>query len=131
MSAPPPPPPSWECHLHLTNDPRAPRIARHTIRRALLDYAHTTELADTAELLTSELVANAVKHSDGPVAVRLRTHDGVVRIGVLDNHPELPTPLRTTPNEDFGRGLFLVQALATAWGRYPLTDSKVVWFELA
>ncbi|WP_327431325.1 ATP-binding protein [Streptomyces sp. NBC_01236] len=134
---PPVPPGAWACHLHLTNDPRAPRIARHTVRLALLAYACTPELTDTAELLTSELVSNAVKHSDGPVSVRLRTRGGVVRVGVMDNHPELPDPLPRTPDEDFGRGLFLVDALADTWGRYPLLAHprtagwKVVWFELA
>ncbi|GAB2984167.1 ATP-binding protein [Streptomyces pseudoechinosporeus] len=131
------PTPTWECHLHLTNNPRAPRIARRTIRTALLDYNCSLELADTAELLTSELVSNAVKHSDGPVTVRLHTRAGVVRIGVMDDHPELPGPLPCTPDEDFGRGLYLVDALADSWGRYPITDRsrtpgwKVVWFELA
>ncbi|GGL07213.1 ATP-binding protein [Streptomyces flaveus] len=131
------PAPTWECHLHLTNNPRAPRIARRTIRTALLDYNYSLELADTAELLTSELVSNSVKHSDGPVAVRLRTRAGVVRIGVMDDHPELPAPLSCTPDEDFGRGLYLVEALADSWGRYPLPNRsrtpgwKVVWFELA
>ena len=130
-------PPTWECHLRLTNDPRAPRIARRTIRTALQDYDCTPELADTAELLTSELVSNAVKHSDGPVTVRLRTRAGTVRIGVTDNHPELPDALPCTPDEDFGRGLFLVTALADTWGRHPLparsgaVGGKVVWFELA
>ncbi|WP_033323652.1 ATP-binding protein [Streptomyces yerevanensis] len=128
---------TWECHLHLTNNSRAPRIARRTIRTALLDYNYSLELADTAELLTSELVSNSVKHSDGPVAVRLRTRAGVVRIGVMDDHPELPAPLPCTPDEDFGRGLYLVEALADCWGRYPLPNRsrtpgwKVVWFELA
>ncbi|PSM43859.1 ATP-binding protein [Streptomyces dioscori] len=132
----PPPPAAWGCHLHLTNDPRAPHIARHTIRTALRGYGCASELTDTAELLTSELVSNAVQHSDGPVTVRLRTRRGVVRIGVMDNHPELPDPLPCTTGQDFGRGLFLVDALADAWGRYPLaarsraTGWKVVWFEL-
>ncbi|MFF1357687.1 ATP-binding protein [Streptomyces sp. NPDC058297] len=128
---PPAPPGTWECHLHLTNNPRAPRIARHTIRMALLDYGCLPEIAATAELLTSELVSNAVKHSDGPVAVRLRTRTGMLRIGVMDNDPELPNPLPCTTDEAFGRGLFLVQALAADWGRYPVTDRKVVWFELS
>ncbi|MFJ2257725.1 ATP-binding protein [Streptomyces sp. NPDC087844] len=134
---PAPPPVAWECHLHLTNDPRAARIARQTIRTVLVGYGYASELADTAELLTSELVSNAVKHSDGPVTVRLRTRDGVVRIGVMDNHPELPGPLPCTPDQDFGRGLFLVEALADTWGRYHLPARsrtagwKVVWFELA
>lgn len=133
-----PDPHTWQCHLHLTNDPRAPHIARHTIRTALLGHARPRELADTAELLTSELVSNSVKHSDGPVTIRLRSRPDVVRVGVMDNHPELPDPLPCTDDQDFGRGLFLVEAMADAWGKYPvrgpspLSDGwKVVWFELS
>ncbi|MFD7710623.1 ATP-binding protein [Streptomyces sp. NPDC059785] len=129
---------NWECHLRLANDRRAPRIARRTVHIALTDYSYVRGVADTAELLTSELVANAVQHSDGPVTVRLRARPGVVRVGVMDNHPELPDPLPCTTDQDFGRGLFLVEALADRWGRYPLACQasaaagwKVVWFELA
>ncbi|MEW2398516.1 ATP-binding protein [Streptomyces sp. NPDC046862] len=132
-----PEPTPWECHLQLPNDPRAPRIARHTIRTALARYARPRELTDTAELLTSELVSNAVKHSDGPVSVRLRSRPDAVRIGVMDDHPELPDPLPCTTDQDFGRGLYLVEVLADAWGRYPVAIHsrtpgwKVVRFELS
>ncbi|MPY63220.1 ATP-binding protein [Streptomyces spongiae] len=107
------------------------------MRTALLGHSRPHELTDTAELLTSELVSNAVKHSDGPVTIRLRSRPDAVRIGVMDNHPELPDPLPCTTDQDFGRGLYLVEALADAWGRYPLTVHsctpgwKVVWFELS
>ncbi|GGZ51891.1 ATP-binding protein [Streptomyces bluensis] len=127
----------WECHLQLPNDPRAPRIARHTIRTTLLSHAHTPELTDKAELLTSELVSNTVKHSDGPVSVRLNSCPATIRVGVMDNHPELPSAVPSTSDQDFGRGLFLVDVLADTWGRYPLVPNsrtpgwKVVWFELS
>lgn len=127
-----PAPDRWECSLQLTNDPRAPRLVRRTVRGALLDFALGIELADTAELLTSELVANAVQHSDGPVLVRLGARKGTVRVCVWDNHPELPDPLPGGMDDTFGRGLFLVEQLSVTWGRYPLaTEGKVVWFELA
>ncbi|BBC33297.1 hypothetical protein SGFS_045910 [Streptomyces graminofaciens] len=132
-----PDPTPWHCHLELPNDPRSPHIARHTIRTTLLGYAQPPGLTDTAELLTSESVSNAVKHSDGPISIRLRAHHAAIRIGVMDNHPELPEPVSTTPDQGFGRGLFLVEALSDAWGRYPVTSHsrtpswKVVWFELS
>lgn len=135
-----PDPQPWECHLKLPNDLRALSIARHTIRTALLGYVHTPELTDTAELLTSEQVSNSVKHSDGPVTVRLRSRGTAVRVGVMDNHPELPDPLPCTTDQDFGPGLYLVESPADAWGRYPVVPAishsrapgwKVVWFELS
>lgn len=134
-----PDPQPWECHLKLPNDLRALSIARHTIRTALLGYVHTPELTDTAELLTSEQVSNSVKHSDGPVTVRLRSRGTAVRVGVMDNHPELPGPLPCTTDQD-GPGLYLVESPADAWGRYPVVPAishsrapgwKVVWFELS
>lgn len=48
------------------------------------------------KLFASELFSNSVKHSDGPVTVRLRSRGTAVRVGVMDNHPELPDPLPCT-----------------------------------
>lgn len=128
---------TWECRLDLPNDPRTPRVARHTIRAALLGHACSQDLTDTAELLTSELLSNAVKHSDGLITVTLRASPDRLHVAVLDNHPDLPSPLPSTTDHEFGRGLFLVDALADVWGRYPVTGDfrkrgwKVVWFELS
>ncbi|MFE5029722.1 ATP-binding protein [Streptomyces sp. NPDC056656] len=55
----------------------------------------------------------------------------MLRVGVMDNDPDLPDPLPCATEESFGRGLFLVQALAADWGRYPVTGRKVVRFELS
>ncbi|UUU31205.1 ATP-binding protein [Streptomyces sp. CA-210063] len=127
----------WECRLDLPNDPRTPHIARHTIRAALLGHACSQDLTDTAELLTSELLSNSVKHSDGLIVITLRTRHDHIHVAVMDNHPELPNPLPSTTDQEFGRGLFLVDALADVWGRYPVTGDfrrrgwKVVWFELS
>lgn len=102
------------------------------------DYGLAQQVTDTAELLTSELVGNAVLHADSAVYVRARAREGVLRVSVWDNHPELPEPLAVTSSDTFGRGLFLVRHLSRSWGRYPLgptahcgtAEGKVVWFEL-
>lgn len=133
------PPGEWECGLQLTNDPRAPRIARVTVRTAMLGYGLAQSVAETAELLTGELVGNAVQHAESAVYVRARAREGMLRVSVWDNHPELPEPLPLSTSDAFGRGLFLVQYLSRAWGRYSLgptthcgtAEGKVVWFELA
>ncbi|NUP18994.1 MAG: hypothetical protein HOZ81_23465 [Streptomyces sp.] len=55
----------------------------------------------------------------------------------MEDHPELSDALPCTPDQDFGRGRYLVQALADAWGRYPVNGHscgpvwKVLWFELS
>ncbi|MBU7596604.1 ATP-binding protein [Streptomyces sp. P38-E01] len=127
------PPDTWECSLQLTNNPRAVRIVRHSVRIALLTYDVCQSAVETAELLTSELVGNAVKHADSPIYVRARARDGIVRVSVWDSHPELPEPLPLTTTDPFGRGLYLVHHLSHNWGRYSLDSDpsgKVTWFEL-
>ncbi|ATL30028.1 ATP-binding protein [Streptomyces formicae] len=142
------PPHTWSYALHLPHDPRAPRIARMT-PRAVLPACGLAELADLAELLTSELVTNAYRHSEGPAALRLRGTDDPcgLRVSVWDTNPHIPSPfdkppgrrgpLRPVPHEsDSGRGLGLVAQWARAWGGHPLGDDlfgrggKLLWFEL-
>ncbi|MET7774501.1 ATP-binding protein [Streptomyces mirabilis] len=103
------------------------------------------QFADTAELLTSELVTNAYRHSTGPAALRLRALGSArLRVSVWDADPHIPPPfdqgsgsLHPVPVEaDGGRGLFLVCHYADAWGGYPLGDDpfgqggKLLWWEL-
>ncbi|MGW5868095.1 ATP-binding protein [Streptomyces sp. NPDC055239] len=154
VSPPQPPAPApWTYALHLPRDPRAPRIARTTLRSVLVTHG-LGELADTAELLTSELVTNAYSHSAGPAALRLRQLDRGrgLRVTVWDTDPHIPPPFdrgrgagvgtgaessRVAPvDRECGRGLFLVCHYADAWGGHPLGDDlfgrggKLLWFEL-
>ncbi|MBA4861296.1 ATP-binding protein [Streptomyces sp. PSKA54] len=142
----PSPPQAWSYALHLPHDPRTPRIARMTLRAVLPAYG-MGELLDIAELLTSELVTNAYRHTDGPAALRLRaTAPRGVRVSVWDTSPHIPAPFdrpsgRSSPQRpvlleaDGGRGLGLVQQWADNWGGLPLGDffgqgGKLLWFEL-
>jgi anti-sigma regulatory factor (Ser/Thr protein kinase) len=135
---------SWAYALQLPHDSRAPRIARVTLRAVLAGHG-LAQLTDIAELLTSELVTNAYRHSTGPAALRLRgLGDGRLRVSVWDANPYIPPPfdkgsgpVRLTPAEaDGGRGLFLVCHYADAWGGYPLGEGlfgcggKLLWCEI-
>ncbi|WP_327431079.1 ATP-binding protein [Streptomyces sp. NBC_01236] len=135
---------SWAYALQLLHDRLAPRIARATLRAVLAGHG-MTQLADTAELLTSELVTNAYRHSTGNATLRLRALGGArLRLSVWDANPHIPPPfdkrpgpLHSVPVEaDGGRGLFLVCHYADAWGGYPLGDDlfgrggKLLWCEL-
>lgn len=92
------------------------------------------ELADTAELLSSELVTNALLHTgQGAVFDAALTADLRLRIEVQDGAARLPGR-RRDPEAEYatsGRGLVLVEALADSWGVQLRGDGKVTWFELA
>ncbi|MER5782355.1 ATP-binding protein [Streptomyces mobaraensis] len=127
----------WEYTLQVPSDPMAPCIARRTLRTIFEEHGFL-ELADTAELLTSELVTNAYRYSDGPASVRVRRDGDRVRVAVWDTNPRMPA-LDVAPVADEaeqGRGLGLVQRCADSWGGFALRDQpqglvgKLIWFEL-
>ncbi|MFG1667962.1 ATP-binding protein [Streptomyces sp. Y7] len=127
----------WEYTLHIPNDVRGVTVSRRTLR-LILTLHGLVGLVDTAELLATELVANAVRHTKGPAALRVRWSAGVLRIGAWDADPEPPRPpqeLAALGEAEEGRGLALVRACADLWGWQPLTRhgnrGKYVWCELA
>ena len=136
--------PSWAYALQLPHDARAARIARVTLRAVLAGHG-MSQLQDNAELLTSELVTNAYRYSEGPAMLRLcGLARGRLRVSVWDANPHIPPPFDKEPGSlcavpaeaDGGRGLFLVCHYASAWGGYPLGDDlfgrggKLLWCEV-
>ena len=87
-------------------------------------------LCDTVALLVSEVATNALVHGNGDVQVRVLAEQGVLRVEVSDESPRLPVPRAAGPLEEGGRGLALVETLASAWGVQPEGSGKIVWFEL-
>jgi anti-sigma regulatory factor (Ser/Thr protein kinase) len=130
-------PETWDYTLYIPNDPRAVTICRRTLRLILTMHG-LIGLVDTAELLATELVANAVRHTKGPAALRVRRTESVIWIGAWDTDPAPPDPLRPldhpTELEEEGRGLALVRACAEVWGWQPSARfgnrGKFVWCEL-
>ena len=125
----------WEYALYIPNDIRAVTVARRTLRLILTMHG-LIRLTDTAELLAAELVSNAVRHTKGPAALRVRWTAGVLRIGAWDADPEPPeAPGELEVLGEEGRGLALVKACADLWGWQPLARNgnrgKYVWCELA
>ncbi|WP_435611561.1 ATP-binding protein [Streptomyces sp. bgisy159] len=130
-------PDSWEYSLHIPNDPRAVPVSRRMIRIVLTVHG-LIHLADTAELLGAELISNAVRHTKGPAALRVRWRGGVLRIGAWDADPEppdFPGEAAGLCDQEDGRGLLLVRACSQLWGWQPLSRSgdpgKYVWCELS
>ncbi|MCX4749814.1 ATP-binding protein [Kitasatospora sp. NBC_01287] len=103
---------------------------RLALRTALADWG-VPALADTAELLATELVANALQHTGaGAVLDAVLGADLRLRVEVRDGDARLPRPRRAGEGETTGRGLVLVEALADAWGVRSRADGKTTWFEL-
>jgi len=86
---------------------------------------------DTAVLLVSEVVTNAVRHATGPCALVLTLDDDVVEVAVEDGDARFPATRSRRGLDEGGRGLVLVGALAHAWGVRPLPGGKATWFRLA
>ncbi len=107
-----------------------PAIARR-FARAHLQRWQLAELADDAALIVSELVTNAVFHTDGRASVRLVRGAHVVRLEVWDAGAGVPELLAPDEYQPGGRGLTIVSALADVWGISTLPGGKVVWAELA
>ncbi|MFD9390758.1 SpoIIE family protein phosphatase [Streptomyces sp. NPDC060000] len=110
-------------------DPAEVGRARAVVREQLHDWS-LERLADAAELMVSELVTNAVRHSrQNPVALRLVRGDTLL-CEVEDDDHELPTLLSAGPGDASGRGLRVVSTLAREWGTSRTGAGKSVWFEL-
>ncbi len=101
-------------------------------RRFVVDVlkAAPEEIRDSAGLLTSEAVTNALLHAAGPIIVDVKQHDDRYRIEVRDASRLPPTEKHHEPEDLTGRGVRLLNKLATAWGWQPTRSGKVVWFDL-
>ncbi|MFE7276719.1 ATP-binding protein [Streptomyces sp. NPDC057623] len=88
------------------------------------------ETLETVELLASEVIANAVLYSGAPCDVAVTRNDERLRVEVTDTDPSLPSAVEAGPNDESGRGLLLVDALADAWGTQLEPCGKTTWFEI-
>lgn len=131
-----PAPASW--HIALPHSTAAVPIARALIRTALADI-HAPADSDTAELLTAELVANAVEHTDGqgPIELVVELLATGCQVEVHDRDPAPPGDLSRPgpgsapdPWQEHGRGLLLIRTLSSAFGHRTTEHGKAVWFTL-
>jgi anti-sigma regulatory factor (Ser/Thr protein kinase) len=97
----------------------------------VLERGGHAELIDTAVLLTSEVVTNAVEYAGRELSLRVRCDDDVLRVEVVDAVANLPRVIDVVDDAIGGRGMHLVDTLATRWSTSCVDGGKVVWFELA
>jgi anti-sigma regulatory factor (Ser/Thr protein kinase) len=111
---------------------QAPGLARQATHEALAAW-QVAHLEETAVLVVSELVTNAVRHArtgGTAVVLRLESAGSWLRIEVHDADPRLPQPRTPDHLDGSGFGFVLLEALADKWGVREATIGKAVWAEL-
>ncbi|MEV8462370.1 ATP-binding protein [Streptomyces griseosporeus] len=119
--------------FELAAHPGSPAQARRLTRARLTGWEVCEDTCDTAALVISELVTNAIVHTaSSRVVCELHDHDDLVRIAVRDEGcaPGQPTAAGQRGEEEHGRGLLLVDALCHAWGAHENGPGLLVWAEL-
>jgi PAS domain S-box-containing protein len=97
----------------------------------VLDASGQSDLVESATLLVSELVTNAILHARTEIEVAVAATRHGLYVGVTDRHPQLPSRRGYDRAATTGRGLGMVDAIATRSGTEPHDDGgKTVWFEL-
>ena len=105
--------------------------ARHAVREFCVSRG-LADVADDAELLTAEVISNAIRHSDGMLTVLVVRANDTIAITVSDNNPDVPSIPANPPDglADSGRGLTVLANVAGDWGMSPSDGGKTVWFRL-
>jgi anti-sigma regulatory factor (Ser/Thr protein kinase) len=124
---------SVRAEFRVPSRPESVAAARH-FAEPLLSVLEHVGLAEIVVLLLSEVVTNAVVHArpsgDGDIWVGLEATGGQVRVEVHDQDHRVPQLRPALPGRESGRGLSLVNGLASAWGVRAEPPGKAVWFEV-
>lgn len=119
--------------FELAAHPGAVAQARRVTRTQLTGWAVCEDACDTAALVVSELVTNAIVHTaSNQIVCELHDGDDLVRIAVRDEGcaPGEPHPSPQRPEEEHGRGLFLIEAMCRSWGAQPAGLGLLVWADV-
>ncbi|MFF2852220.1 SpoIIE family protein phosphatase [Streptomyces sp. NPDC058001] len=115
----------------LTGDAGSGDTTQHIMSTRNARSTDDIENIDTVLLVVSELVTNALVHTDGPVRLDLTLVGGRLRIAVCDASPRTPVkPTNLGWEATGGRGILLVEAMSAAWGTVPVSGGKQVWGEV-
>lgn len=115
--------------IDLPLDEWAPRLARQALRPILISWGFTDRgWLDSAELVVSELVTDAVRHGGGCLELHADCHNQQVTLTAADGSAVIPE--RRDPSNHGGRGIMIIEMLAERWGVETSQDGKRVWVRL-
>lgn len=116
--------------LALPPEPRSATRARN-LTREFLAPSCPDDAIETAALLVTELVTNAVLHARTPMVLEVELSPGRVHLSVADLSTARPVTRTLEMDAATGRGLVLVEELSTSWGIERFDSGKQVWCEIA
>jgi CheY-like chemotaxis protein len=120
-----------EAFVDLPLSPTSVAAARRFVEARMKEWG-VEQLLDDALMVSSELVTNAVTHARSSCRIRLSLNVARLRIDVLDAGAGTPEPQPPSETEEHGRGLYMVDAVTSAWGLEDVPGKgKLVWAELA
>lgn len=121
----------WSTRLALPRTAESGPAARSALRRLLDEAGVAQDVRETAVLLATEMVTNAVEHGGGSSYLDATVRPDVVRLEVSDESTRLPTPSESVDDlDERGRGLLLIAAMSSAWGAERRARGKTVWCEI-
>ncbi|QKW31101.1 ATP-binding protein [Streptomyces seoulensis] len=103
--------------------------ARALVSNVLTAWGMDDDVTDCARIIVTELLANAVEHTETPVSKVIieRPSNGAVRIGVSDRSHSVPHLTTAALSAESGRGLSLVAGTSSRWGYDTHPWGKVTW----
>lgn len=118
----------------LPGEPMSVPAARRFVSDRCQQWDALDDACEAAVLLTSELVTNGVLHARTRISIRIGHDDAHLRVEVRDGSPALPRARRFSTEAATGRGMRLLETIASSWGVDKVTDpedpGKIVWFEV-
>lgn len=121
----------------IPRDEKCVASVRRFVRDIAIDWNATEETPEIAELLTSELVTNALTHGTpdtptraGTIRIAVARERELMTVDVYDPSTRIPQMRSADFMESSGRGLTIVKSLSHTWGCTPNTGGKSVWFQL-
>jgi anti-sigma regulatory factor (Ser/Thr protein kinase) len=118
--------------LALLPVPASAGAGRRAVSEVLTDWGVPPDTVGDAVLVVSELVTNAVLHApaDDPLTLDLSVNDRVLRVALSDSSSAAPRRRSPSGHDEGGRGIGILDTLASRWGVIARRGGKALWFEI-